>query len=162
MAKVDPNTRRSHRIRTVVASVLTGLAVFFLIEPIGYLISPNHSLYTESGWKSSSADRRARISFLLWYGADPNAYVERGYTSLHTAIHWESVESTEQLLDAGADVNLPTESSGEAVLPLDIACAFSGDNFEVIQLVSKRGGKRMRSHPSNWQGRPNPPECFDQ
>ena len=162
MAKVGPGKGSPRGIRTVVVGVLTGLAVFFLVEPIGYLTSPNRALFTESGWKSFSSDRSARISFLLWYGADPNAYVQRGYTSLHSAIHWESLESTVQLLDAGADVNMPTESIGEAVLPLDIACTFSNDNFKVIRLVSTHGGKRIRSHPTNWQGKPNPPECFDQ
>lgn len=161
MAELDPSSGKSRKIWTIVVGVLTGLVGLFLMEPLGYLMSPNHSLYNESGWKSYSADRSARISFLLWYGADPNAYVERGYASIHTAIHWESVESTTQLLDAGGDVNLPTDFGGQALLPLDIACASSEVSFDVIRLVAARGGKRSRSHPNNWQGKANPEECFD-
>jgi len=152
---------KSRSTRTIVMSVLAGVAIFFLLDPIGYLISPNRHLYLESGWKSYSEDRSARIRFLLWYGANPNAYVERGYSSLHTAAHWESLKSVRQLLDAGADVNLPTDSGGTAVLPLDIACTFSQDNFDVIQLISDRGGKRFYSHPTNLKGETNPVGCFD-
>lgn len=144
------------RWMTIVVSVFLGV----LLAPwVNYLVIPNKSLFDESGWLSYSEDRSSRISFLLWYGADPNRYVTRGYTSLHTAIHWGSLDATKQLLEAGADANRPTADG--SWLPLDIACEFGRDDDEIISLLVENGGSRKRSHPQNSHGVTNPSACFD-
>ena len=141
----------------MVVCVLFG--VFVLAPLTHYLTSPDKALFTESGWRSYSDDRSTRIDFLLWYGADPNAFVDRSYTSFHTAVHWGSVSALRQLLDAGADVNKPTADGSR--LPLDIACVFSSGKTEVIDLLVERGAKRRQSHSQDWEGVANPSACFD-
>lgn len=135
------------------------LGVFVLGPLTHYLTSPDKALFTESGWRSYSDDRSTRIDFLLWYGADPNAFVDRSYTSFHTAVHWGSVSALKQLLDAGADVNKPTADGSS--LPLDIACVFSSGKSEVVDLLVEHGARRLESHSQDSEGAANPPACFD-
>lgn len=147
------------RLRYLITITIAIVAGYVLLPLATYFVSPNRALFEEAGWLSYSGDRSSRIGFLLWYGADPNTYVQRGYTALHTAVHWESLESVEQLINAGAEVNMPTANGSR--LPLDIACGFWEDDTNLIQLLIANGAERKQSHTRNFDGEANPSECFD-
>ena len=51
------------------------------------------------------------ITLLLEAEADPDSKCERGSTALYVAAQQGEVEAAERLIDAGANVNLPTEGT---------------------------------------------------
>ena len=151
-----PKNRVLHALMVV---AVASLSVWVVRPWYSYVVSPDRSLYDEAGWLSFSRERSSRIGFLLWYGADPNAYVQRGETALHAAVSWGALVSVQQLLDAGADVNKPT--ADDSRLALDIACRDWEEDTRMIRLLVAHGARRKQSYPQSSAGQRSPVECVD-
>ena len=117
-------------------SLAVVIVVFLLRDPALYLVFPDRALYLESGWKSYNSNRSRRISFLLWFGADPNKIDnERGYGPLHTAAHWGNTNVLRQLLTSGANPNLNVLKT--ELTAMNLACKYASQ--ESIDVLLKFG-----------------------
>jgi ankyrin repeat protein len=103
--------------------------------------------------------------FLLRQGADPNA-ADAGYTALHSAILHKDAALVRALLDHGADVDAPVESSTpvrrDAVdfylhpsyvgaTPFWLAARFNAP--DIMRLLLERGADPLAvHHPKYWPG----------
>ena len=66
------------------------------------------------------------VRVLIEAGANPNSHSLGGTTSLFMAIHGGHVDVIKVLLRAGADPLLTFSSSGESLVPLDVAAQMGG------------------------------------
>ena len=94
----------------------------------------------------SSDTERLRAS--IANGADPNSLDALGATPLYYAITRGDAETVDALLDAGADIELPTDSDDPSLTPLRLAEEFWG-LVEIGSLLRARGAKE-------WEAAPNP------
>ena len=136
---------------------------------LGLLVSrifpPTENLFDEVGWKSYRDDRSRQISLLLWLGANPDEYSDRhrGKAPIHEAVTWGRIKPVRQLIDAGADLNLPYVEGGETILLLDLACRYRhAEADELVEYLISVGAKRLVDTPTDFDGRPNPSGCFDE
>ncbi|WP_444997517.1 hypothetical protein [Aliikangiella sp. IMCC44359] len=137
----------------------TAVAVTLLNEPITYLVSPNESLVTESGWKSYDSPRTARIEFLLWYGADINYASEehRYHTPLIESIIWDNREVADLLIKNGAKLELGVMKQTFNGNLMDIACIYNSSNS--IELLSSLGLKVTREHKDSAKSKTQNDKC---
>lgn len=134
------------------------LAVFFHKH---YLPSPRQSAIEIFFEKEDGRENR-QIAYILEHGLDPNeiALTHDGYRPIHAAAKSNKAGAIEQLVNAGADVNLPTYDVGSgSALALDIACHFSAE--EAVVVLIRSGAVRNRNHLWNWEGQPASDLCRD-
>ncbi|QDH70762.1 ankyrin repeat domain-containing protein [Marilutibacter alkalisoli] len=147
-----------HVLFTALSLAFAILFQLYLAEPLAYWLRPTKHLFNEAGWKSFSEDRTEKVAFLLRHGADPNEIVLRDHAAIHAAAHWGSVTAMEQLISAGADVNLPTTSEVNPETPLDLACRFGP---ETVDLLVRHGATRLGSYKHTYEGAQAHPACSD-
>jgi ankyrin repeat protein len=82
----------------------------------------------------------ARLRTAVAGGADLNSLDHLGVTPLYYAITRGDIEMVEALLEAGADIELPTDSDDPSLTPLRFAEEFWGLT-EIGQLLRARGAK---------------------
>lgn len=130
-------------------------------DEIGFYVAPEVSLSLEAGPRSYSEDRSENVRWLLERGESPNHRIpERGnYAAIHAAAHWGIESSLRLFVEAGADLDQTVVLREEELTPLDLACKFGGP--PAVDVLASNGGKRLGSHGVDFEGNPNPPECFD-
>ena len=87
-------------------------------------------------------------------GADPNSLDALGATPLYYAITRGDAETVDALLDAGANIELPTDADDPSLTPLRLAEEFWG-LMEIGSLLRARGAKEWGPAPDpqprmNW------------
>lgn len=82
----------------------------------------------------------ARLRAAIAEGAELNSLDDLGVTPLYYAITRGDIEIVETLLDAGADIEMPTVSDDPSLTPLRFAEEFWGLT-EIGQLLRARGAK---------------------
>lgn len=82
----------------------------------------------------------SRLRSAIAGGGDPNSLDHLGVTPLYYAITRGDIEIVEALLDAGADIEMPTDSDDLSLTPLRFAEEFWGLT-EIGQLLRARGAK---------------------
>ena len=130
-------------------------------DEVGFYLDPVASLTLEAGSKSYSEDRSENVRWLLERGTSPNQRIPtRGnYAAIHAAAHWGIESSLLLFVEAGADLDQTVVLREEELTPLDLACKFGGP--AAVDVLASNGGKRLVSHVVDFEGNPNPPECFD-
>lgn len=97
----------------------------------------------------SSDTERLRASIAS--GADPNSLDTLGATPLYYAITRGDAETVDALLDAGADIEMPTDTDDSSLTPLRLAEEFWG-LVEIGSLLRARGAKEWESSPNPQPG----------
>jgi uncharacterized protein len=94
---------------------------------------------------AAAAERRDLVAVrtLLGERIDPNASQADGTTALHWAAHWNSTETADLLVRAGAQVNAATDLG---VTPLWLAC--TNGSGEMVDLLLKAGANAAAALPS--------------
>ena len=130
-------------------------------DEIGFYMDPEVSLSLEAGPRSYSEDRSENVRWLLERGTSPNHRIlERGnYAAIHAAAHWGIESSLRLFVEAGADLDQTIVRRDEVLTPLDLACKFGGP--AAVDVLASSGGKRLVSHVVDFEGNPNPLECYD-
>ncbi|MGB5336195.1 MAG: hypothetical protein WBN07_11300 [Woeseiaceae bacterium] len=130
-------------------------------EEIRFYLDPVGSLTLEAGSRSYSEDRSDNVRWLLERGASPNERIpgRRNYAAIHAAAHWGIESSLRLFVEAGADLDQTVVVGGEELTPLDLACKFGGP--AAANVLASNGGKRLLSQVVDFEGNPNPNECFD-
>ena len=82
----------------------------------------------------------ARLRAAIAGGGELNSLDHLGVTPLYYAITRGDIEIVEVLLDAGADIEMPTDSDDPSLTPLRFAEEFWGLT-EIGQLLRARGAK---------------------
>ena len=122
--------------------------------PVNELDDGNYPIQVAASGKS-----RKTGSLLIRQGADMNAPVNKeGYTTLHLALQESDINMIKFLLDAGAQVNTPSQetlgkTSLEVFAERDVDCDVS-ERIEVFELLMKAGarinGPRVRKRCRQW------------
>lgn len=103
--------------------------------------------YTDIIWASSMNDLPTVRAYIA-SGADPNAMPLDGSTTpLHNAARNDNLEMIQELIQAGADVNLTTTDSNNLNLATLHEAAYAG-NVEIIRTLVAAGAE-MNQHPPN-------------
>jgi ankyrin repeat protein len=88
----------------------------------------------------------ARLRAAIAAGAELNSLDHLGVTPLYYAITRGDIEIVETLLDAGVDIEMPTDSDDPSLTPLRFAEEFWGLT-EIGQLLRASGAKDWEQSP---------------
>jgi len=89
----------------------------------------------------------AIAEYLLEFGADIEATDKHGFTPLHYSIRFARKETALMLIEKGADVNVPVNSTNPQTAPLPMAKSFAkstgdkGTFSAIVKALKKRGAK---------------------
>lgn len=89
------------------------------------------------------------IRFLIAHGAEVDLRDSEGETPLHKAAFWAQPEAISALLDAGADINLPTGDCSDTALHNVLKRPVTQRQIDTITLLLDRGSD-LNAEPDSW------------